>query len=633
MIGRVLAVLAGVLVVFGVGGWGSTVDDESPGHPAAEAAVRALVNGGEVVLPSGFETVRSYRPEVVRLPSGDLRAVAPHGGCTSPIGGSPYGFSDACREHDLGYDLLRFAQTQGQPLGPWARRAIDAEFARQMRAGCDGPGCRATAGLYSGAVRLNSWRQGQGVPAPESPVALAGPVLAGVLVGAGLLLAQGRHSGSHWKFARTRWKFARSRDPRRRPVNPLTHWPTVSATGLLALVLPPRMLPHPLPVDIAVGALTLLLGHGAAVAAGRLLSRVRPAPPRPARAPIARAPIALAPAVLALTVLRTQHRGTLLTGRLGEPAPPAWQAFAAVGGAVLLATSIALLAVGLHRMSRRIPRRRLILTASLPVLVWALASARPVPAGAGALATKRAEFLAGARSAAQIGAVTGRPAVAPHRVYVTRDEARNASARADLAVAETERAGGLGSAAVLIVVPTGSGWVNGRVVGTLEQLYDGDLTTVAVQYSATPSWLAYLRGGDGVRESAAALIHAARERIDRLPPQHRPDLLVYGESLGAWGALPSLTGPAGPATDDVDAALLTGVPRGLSVTGPGRATFNHPDDPVPDWTLRPSPVAFLRITADVIAAENAPAGHGHRYGRETATAWCELLRLHSCSPS
>ncbi|GAA3592490.1 hypothetical protein GCM10022223_03950 [Kineosporia mesophila] len=163
---RILAVLAGALVVFGIGGWGRTVDVQEPGQSGATVAVRTLGTPDEV-LPVGF---------------------APHpGGCSSPIGGSPYGFTAACVVHDQGYDLLRYADDRGAALGPWARKAVDARFARQTMAGCHDPGCRLMARIYSGAVQFNSWRQGYGVPRHETPLQLFGPVLAGLAVTAGLL--------------------------------------------------------------------------------------------------------------------------------------------------------------------------------------------------------------------------------------------------------------------------------------------------------------------------------------------------------------------------------------------------------------------------------------------------------------
>jgi uncharacterized membrane protein len=196
---------------------------------------------------------------------------------------------------------------------------------------------------------------------------------------------------------------------------------------------------------------------------------------------------------------------------------------------------------------------------------------------------------------------------------------------------------------VLINVPTGSGWVNPAAGKALEYLYGGDVATVALQYAASPSWLAYLRGGEGVQASAQALTDAVRTRLDRIPARHRPRLLVYGESLGAWGGLrayddenASGAGMAG----QVDGALWAGIPGGLPAGTPARTrALMHDDDPVPAWTpalmLRTSPawparwlpvVSFWQATGDVIAAPLVPSGFGHRYGSELVDAWRPLIR-------
>lgn len=134
---------------------------QDPGTPSAD------------VLPADFTTVRGYQP---RVQSGLLGA--PAGGCSSPVP-LPREFDPACRQHDLGYDLLRYADAKGQPLPPSARRALDARLERQARAACrerTNPVRRATcttwAGIASAAVQFNSWRQHDGVPGSESPRSL-----------------------------------------------------------------------------------------------------------------------------------------------------------------------------------------------------------------------------------------------------------------------------------------------------------------------------------------------------------------------------------------------------------------------------------------------------------------------------
>lgn len=190
---RILALCAGFLVAAAIGGWGHEHRTPGTGQPQAALAVRALTAGepdAARLVPADFPAVMGYRPALVRT-AGAPAPTRADGGCSSPFGGTPYRFGPDCRQHDLGYDLLRYADAKGQPLGPWARRAVDDRFAAQTLARCDGGGCRATAGLYAGMVRFNSWRQGWAAPAVEAPVRLAGPVAGGLGVALGLGLLPG----------------------------------------------------------------------------------------------------------------------------------------------------------------------------------------------------------------------------------------------------------------------------------------------------------------------------------------------------------------------------------------------------------------------------------------------------------
>ena len=162
----------------------------SPAVIAARELTDPLRSGWDVSLPTDFEQVMGYRPAVIES-DGELRLVKPAGNCSSPFGPTVYDFAVACAQHDLGYDLLRYATAVHTPLGTWARRAIDQQFASTARAHCavttagaNRVDCEAVADLYAGVVRLNSLRQLNGNPGRE-------PVTRLVLLGAGVLAVAG----------------------------------------------------------------------------------------------------------------------------------------------------------------------------------------------------------------------------------------------------------------------------------------------------------------------------------------------------------------------------------------------------------------------------------------------------------
>ncbi|MET8796642.1 hypothetical protein ABZV91_09335 [Nocardia sp. NPDC004568] len=141
----------------------------APRPAAAAAAVRALTTPGAVAaIPADFRAITGYTPARV-----DGILVAPHGSCSSPVP-LPAEFDTACKAHDLGYDLLRYADRTGAPLGPWARQELDRTLATRMHTACaqrprwlPRTRCAAMAEVAAIAVDLNSMRQDYGVPVVE----------------------------------------------------------------------------------------------------------------------------------------------------------------------------------------------------------------------------------------------------------------------------------------------------------------------------------------------------------------------------------------------------------------------------------------------------------------------------------
>ena len=177
-------------------------------------------------------------------------------------------------------------------------------------------------------------------------------------------------------------------------------------------------------------------------------------------------------------------------------------------------------------------------------------------------------WVARAPDAAELAAVApeGQDVTAPVRAFIGRHASAEPDERAQLAVAELERLGGFERSAVLVVMPTGTGWVNEQVVRPLEHLLSGDLATVATQYSHMPSPLAFVAERAGAKESARELVSAVRARLDELPAAARPRLYVAGESLGAF-ALDGAFADLDALTSEVDGAVLVGTPSMSELRG------------------------------------------------------------------
>lgn len=273
----------------------------------------------------------------------------------------------------------------------------------------------------------------------------------------------------------------------------------------------------------------------------------------------------------------------------------------------------------------------------------------------------------------------------PVRTYVGLDSGGNVEERAGLAVRELARAGGFEREVLVVATSTGTGWVDPAAIDSLEYLHGGDSAIVSMQYSYLPSWVSFVVDQQQAIDAARALFDAVYEEWRELDVADRPELVVYGESLGVVGGTAAFAGLE-ELVAKVDGALWVGPPEAAAmldevVTGrdagspPWQPTYDdgetvrywtdaddsaqrhdpewdeprmlvlqHPSDPIAWWTpdllwdepawlrdpraedvpdnLRWYPaVTFWQLTADLVRSRDVPAGFGHRYGDEHVDAW------------
>jgi uncharacterized membrane protein len=292
-------------------------------------------------------------------------------------------------------------------------------------------------------------------------------------------------------------------------------------------------------------------------------------------------------------------------------------------------------------------------------------------------------------SAKDIAAFTGSPAKEPIRAYAGTTSAGDVEARAKLAVADLERAGGFDRANLLVATTTGSGWLDSGATDSFEYLTGGDSAIVAIQYSYLPSWISYLVDQQKAREAGRQLFDAVYDHWSKLAPTHRPRLFVFGLSLGSFGGETAFSGEhdlrnrtagtlfAGPpnfntlyreftdhrdpGTPEVEPVYKDGrtvrftndvaaqvPPTSTRWEGPRVLYLQHPSDPIvwwsprliwdrPDWLGEPHGqdvldamvwiplVTFWQVAADLPLATGVPDGHGHNYHREFVDGWATVL--------
>ena len=306
------------------------------------------------------------------------------------------------------------------------------------------------------------------------------------------------------------------------------------------------------------------------------------------------------------------------------------------------------------------------------------------------------EFISSGPTSEDIRAFSGKDAREPIRVYVGLRSAETPEARARLALEELKRVGGFERSVLIVVTPTGTGWIDPAAMDSVEYLHNGDVASVALQYSYLASWLSLIAEPDYGLDAARALFKEIYGYWTSLPRDHRPKLYLHGLSLGAMNSEQSaeLFEMLG---DPIDGALWSGPPYASriwrlitagrnpgspawlprfrdgsfvrfmnqdgaavapgSAWGPMRIVYlQYASDPVtffdyhdlyrePDWMRPPrgpdvSPqlrwypvVTFLQLALDMAMATTTPKGFGHVYApAQYIDAWIEVTDVKGWPP-
>lgn len=300
----------------------------------------------------------------------------------------------------------------------------------------------------------------------------------------------------------------------------------------------------------------------------------------------------------------------------------------------------------------------------------------------GTLGLKGRIFVSGAPTPQDIESVMGETTQQPIRVYVGLEQTSDIDEQADIAVAEMRRTGAFERKAILIVVTTGSGWVDAGSTRPLEYVLRGDVATIATQYSYLPSWLSFITDRERVTDSASELIRHVSAEVREMPDEERPDIYVFGESLAAYGIQRAyvddpildssvtstfLAGPPGFSTlyqkyvetrqpgspsynpvigEDQNVVFVSDTDEYASITAtPSMLYVINPTDPVSRWNgqllwSRPSwvrdeisaglisehfvwrpIVTFFQVSVDMMLSRHFESGYAHNYDAAGGGAW------------
>jgi uncharacterized membrane protein len=307
------------------------------------------------------------------------------------------------------------------------------------------------------------------------------------------------------------------------------------------------------------------------------------------------------------------------------------------------------------------------------------------------------EFIATAATREQLEQFLGREAQEPIRVYVGLRAADSPQERAHIALEELKRVGGFDRSMLVIVTPTGTGWVDPGAMNSIEYLQGGNIASVVLQYSYLSSPLSLFVEPEYGADSARALFSVIYNYWSRLPKDIRPKLYLHGLSLGAMNSEQSLeffdilgdpvagalwSGPPYPSRlwRSLTASRNSGSPAWLPLVrdgtfvrfmnqdgtqvpkgapwGPIRVVYlQYASDAItffdyhdfyrpPAWMEQPrgpdvSPalrwfpvVTMLQLAVDTALATNAPVGYGHVFAPEHyVNGWIEVAGIQGWSDS
>ncbi|MFM7508624.1 MAG: alpha/beta-hydrolase family protein [Actinomycetota bacterium] len=179
---------------------------------------------------------------------------------------------------------------------------------------------------------------------------------------------------------------------------------------------------------------------------------------------------------------------------------------------------------------------------------------------------------------------TGEPAQAPIRIFVGfNSHPIHSTSRTEIALEEMERTGAYDRKYLLLISPTGTGWVDHTMIEATEFFTGGDVASVCIQYGRYPSFLSLQKVRQG-RRQFRGLVWGVHQRLLGIPREQRPTVLVFGESLGAWSSSDVVMkeGIEGFDRYSIDRALWFGMPH---LAKWSKAGLDRPGALVPEGTV------------------------------------------------
>jgi uncharacterized membrane protein len=153
----------------------------------------------------------------------------------------------------------------------------------------------------------------------------------------------------------------------------------------------------------------------------------------------------------------------------------------------------------------------------------------------------------------------GEGAMISIRAYVGLKSAETLEERAQLLLDELIRTGAFERENLVITTTTGTGYLEPNAMTALDYVTNGDVAIAGVQYSYLPSWISLLADQEKVRETSKVVFDTIHGYWATLPEGDRPEIYVYGLSLGSFG-VETILASIDVLNEPIDGAVMVGPP-------------------------------------------------------------------------
>jgi uncharacterized membrane protein len=168
-------------------------------------------------------------------------------------------------------------------------------------------------------------------------------------------------------------------------------------------------------------------------------------------------------------------------------------------------------------------------------------------------------FVSTGPSVGELNEFHGDGALLPIRVYVGLKSADTLEGRVDLLLEELKRTGAFDRENLIVATTTGTGYLEPNAMAALDYVTGGNVAVAGLQYSYLPSWISLLADQEKVRTTSKVAFDKIHGYWSTLPEDSRPEIYVYGLSLGSFGAETVLRS-IDILNEPIDGAVMVGPP-------------------------------------------------------------------------